>query len=208
MTRSRPSSRLLGSPLGRTALLAPLTLLCLAVTPASAQTWVTSDLAPEVGIPLQFVGSLLIYVVAGGIVIAVSPEYTDRMAARIRDDPGTSFVSGLVALLVTFVAVFLLAITIIGLLVVIPGMLALVVVQIVGNTAALVALGSVTSETGRGSPFAALVVGALLLSAVSLVPILGGIVRFVVQTLGFGAIVGGYWQSRQERKRSDHPTGV
>lgn len=68
MTRSRPSSRLLGSPLGRTALLAPLTLLCLAVAPASAQSWVSTDLAPEIGIPLQFLFSLLVYVVAGGIV--------------------------------------------------------------------------------------------------------------------------------------------
>lgn len=208
MTRSRPSSRLLGSPLGRTALLAPLTLLCVAVAPASAQSWVSTDLAPEIGIPLQFLFSLLVYVVAGGIVIAVSPEYTEQMARRIRDDAAVSFLSGLVALVVVFVATFLLAITIIGLLVVIPGMLALVVVQIVGNTAALVALGAVTSETGRGSPFAALVVGALLLSAVSLVPVLGGIVRFVVQTVGFGAIVGSYWESRQERKQSGQPATV
>lgn len=203
MTRSRPSSRLL-----RRIALPLLALLCVAVAPASAQTWVTSDLAPEVGIPLQFVGSLLIYVVAGGIVVAVSPEYTERMAARIRDDAATSFLSGLAALVVTIIAAFLLAITIIGLLVVIPGMLALVVVQIVGNTAALVAIGAVTSERGRGSPFAALCIGALLLSAVSLVPIVGGIVRFVVQTVGFGAVVGSYWESRQERKQSGGPTTV
>jgi hypothetical protein len=203
VTRSPPASGLLG----RIAL-PLLSLLCLAVAPASAQSWVTSDLAPEVGIPLQFVGSLLVYVVAGAIVVAVSPEYTERMAARVRDDAATSFISGLVALVVTIVAAFLLAITIIGLLVVIPGMLALVVVQIVGNTAALVALGSVTTERGRGSPFAALVIGALLLSAVSLVPILGGIVRFVVQMVGLGAVVGSYWESRQERKQSGQPTTV
>ena len=203
VTRSRPSSRLL-----RRIALPLLALLCVAVAPASAQTWVTSDLAPEVGIPLQFVGSLLIYVVAGGIVVAVSPEYTERMAARIRNDAATSFLSGLAALVVTIIAAFLLAITIIGLLVVIPGMLALVVVQIVGNTAALVAIGAVTSERGRGSPFAALCIGALLLSAVSLVPIVGGIVRFVVQTVGFGAVVGSYWESRQERKQSGGPTTV
>jgi hypothetical protein len=208
VTRSRPSSRLLGSPLGRTALLAPLTLLCLAVTPATAQTWVTSDLAPEVGIPLQFVVSLAVYVVAGGIVLAVAPEFTERMAERIRDDATMSFVSGLVALVVTFVLTVLLAITVIGLLVVIPGAIVLVVVQVVGNTAALVALGSVVSETGRGSAFAALAVGALLLTAVSLVPILGGIVRFVVQTIGFGAVVAAYWESRQERKQSGRPATV
>jgi hypothetical protein len=203
VTRSPPASSLLG----RIAL-PLLALLCVAVAPANAQSWVTSDLAPEVGIPLQFVGSLLVYVVAGAIVIAVSPEYTERMAARIRDDAATSFISGLVALVVTLVAAFLLAITIIGLLVVIPGMLALVVVQIVGNTAALVALGSVTTERGRGSPFAALVIGALLLSAVSLVPILGGIVRFVVQMVGLGAVAGSYWESRQERKQSGQPATV
>jgi hypothetical protein len=84
----------------------------------------------------------------------------------------------------------------------------LVVVQVVGNTAALVALGSVVSETGRGSAFAALAVGALLLTAVSLVPILGGIVRFVVQTIGFGAVVAAYWESRQERKQSGRPATV
>jgi hypothetical protein len=200
VTRSPPASRLLGRiavPL--------LSLLCVAVAPASAQTWVSSDLAPEVGIPLQFVISLLVYVVAGGIVLAVAPEFTERMAERIRDDAAMSFVSGLVALVVTFVLTVLLAITVIGLLVVIPGAIVLVVVQVVGNTAALVALGSVTSETGRGSAFAALVVGALLLTAVSLVPILGGIVRFVVQTIGFGAVVAAYWESRSEQHDPGRP---
>jgi hypothetical protein len=206
VTRSRPSSRLPDSPLSRTALLTAITLLLVAVTPASAQSWVTTDLAPEVAIPVQFVVSLAIYVVGGGIVLAVSPEYTERMAARIRNDAATSFVSGLVALIVTLVVAILLAITIVGIIVLIPGAFALVVVQIVGNTAALVALGSVTTERGRGSAFAALVIGAVLLSAVSLVPILGGIVRFVVQTIGFGAIAGSYWESRQERKGSDRPT--
>jgi hypothetical protein len=167
---------------------------------------VTTDLAPEVAIPVQFVVSLTIYVVAGGIVLAVSPEYTERMADRIRKDAGTSFLSGLVALIVTFVAAVLLAITIVGIIVLIPGAIALMVVQIVGNTAALVALGSVTSETGRESAFAGLVIGAVLLSALSLVPILGGIVRFVVQTLGFGAIAASYWESRQERTGPNRPT--
>ncbi|MFC5366026.1 hypothetical protein [Salinirubrum litoreum] len=206
MTRSRPSSSLPTPWLGRTALLTVGTLLCLAVTPASAQTWRTTDLAPEAGIPLQFVVSLAIYVVLGGIVLAVAPEYTERMAARIREDAATSFISGLVALIVTFLAAVLLAITVVGILVLIPGAIVLSVVQVVGNTAALVALGSVTSETGRDSAFAALVIGAVLLSVLTLVPILGGIVRFVVQTIGFGAIAGSYWKSRQGRKRSDRPT--
>jgi hypothetical protein len=181
-------------------------LLCLAVTPASAQTWVTSELSPELALPIQFVVSILIYVVLGGIVLAVAPEYTEHMAARIRKDTGTSFISGLVALIVTFVAAVLLAITIVGIIVLIPGAIALMVVQIVGNTAALVALGSVTTEAGRGSAFAALVIGAVLLSALSLVPILGGIVRFAVQTIGFGAIAASYWESRQERKGPNRPT--
>jgi hypothetical protein len=169
------------------------------VTPVSAQRWVTSDLAPELAVPVQFVVSLGTHVVLGGIVLAVAPEYTERMADRIRTDAATSFISGLVALLVTIVAVVLLAITVIGILLVIPGVLALAVVQVVGTTAALVALGSVASETGEGSALLALAIGALLLSVVSLVPIVGGIVRFVVQTVGFGAIAGSYWESRQER---------
>jgi hypothetical protein len=199
----RPST-----PLDRTALLTAVAVLLVAVTPVSAQSWTTTEFDPAVAIPLQFVISLGIYVVLGGIVIVAAPEYTERMADRIRDDAAASFVSGLVALVVTVVATVLLAITIVGLLVVIPGAIVLAVVQVVGNTAALVALGSVTSETGRGSAFAALVIGALVLSALSLVPILGGVVRFVVQTVGFGAIVGSYWDSRRERNRPDRRTTV
>lgn len=85
----------------------------------------------------------------------------------------------------------LLAITIIGLLVAIPGFLALVLLSIVGGAVSTVFLGSlVTGTASGGSPplGVSVAVGALVAAILSLVPILGSVILFVVDMLGLGVV--------------------
>ncbi|EMA01229.1 hypothetical protein [Haloferax denitrificans] len=174
-------------PRTRTALLSLLGVLALAGT-AAAQNF---ESAPQISPVFRAGGSFLIDLVVGGILVAAAPAYTRDAIAEIRDDPGGSFLWGLGVGIGGVIVLVLLAITIIGLLVAIPGFLALVLLSIVGGAVSTVLLGSlVTGVASGGSPSlgVSLVVGALVAAVLSLVPVLGGVVLFVVDMLGLGVV--------------------
>ncbi|WP_424008850.1 hypothetical protein [Haloferax denitrificans] len=174
-------------PRTRTALLSLLGVLALAGT-AAAQNF---ESAPQISPVFRAGGSFLIDLVVGGILVAAAPAYTRDAIAEIRDDPGGSFLWGLGVGIGGVIVLVLLAITIIGLLVAIPGFLALVLLSIVGGAVSTVLLGSlVTGVASGGSPSlgVSLVVGALVAAVLSLVPILGSVILFVVDMLGLGVV--------------------
>ncbi|MFK5602423.1 MULTISPECIES: hypothetical protein [unclassified Haloferax] len=174
-------------PRTRTTLLSLLSVLALAGT-AAAQNF---DSAPQLSPVFRAGGSFLIDLVVGGILVAVAPAYTRDAIAEIRDDPGGSFLWGLGVSIGGVIVLVLLAITIIGLLVAIPGFLALVLLSIVGGAVSTVFLGSlVTGTASGGSPplGVSVAVGALVAAILSLVPILGSVILFVVDMLGLGVV--------------------
>ncbi|KTG30761.1 hypothetical protein [Haloferax profundi] len=133
-------------------------------------------------------------IVVGGILVAALPAYTRDSISEIRDDPGGSFLWGLLVGIGGLVALVVLAITIIGLLVAIPGFVAFFVVALVGGAVATVFLGSTVTRVlsgrsqSRPSLGIALVVGAFVAAVLSVVPLVGGLVLFVVDTLGLGVV--------------------
>jgi MFS family permease len=137
--------------------------------------------------------SLVVNLVIGGIVVLAAPDYVEGRMRAIRGDPAVSFIWGLV----TFVVLILASILIITLIVTIP---ALLVLGIVGGAIATVTVGTLIAERATDpSLLVGLVVGAVVLAVVGLIPILGGIVNFVVGMLGAGAMVKGYNDSRKEQ---------
>lgn len=130
-------------------------------------------------------------IVVGGILVSAVPAYTRDALTEIRRDPGGSFLWGLLVGVGGLVALVVLAITIIGLLVAVPGLIAFFVLGIVGGAIATVFIGSAVTRplTGdRPSLAISLVVGALVAALLSVVPLVGGIVLFVVDTLGLGVV--------------------
>ncbi|MFC4358902.1 hypothetical protein ACFO0N_13210 [Halobium salinum] len=143
---------------------------------------------PQISLTVQAVGSLLLNLVIGIIVIAVLPDYVERTGARLRDDPLMSGFWGLPVL----IGLALVSILIITLLVTIP-------VALVGSTVAIVALGrTLASDWTAGSQFKALVVGTLVAVLVGLVPILGGLVNLVLSMAGLGAMATEFRASRSD----------
>lgn len=160
-------------------LLAPIGVIAVLALPAAAQQ--PPDQVPTTGTSMTvdaMVGGIVTLLVGGGL-IAVTPEFTERTTDRVLAEPGETFLYGLGIFVAAVVLVILLAITIVGLVLAIPLILALAVVGQVGY---LAAGRAVADEWG-----VVLLVAVVVSAFASGVPVLGGLVGFVLSCFGFGA---------------------
>ncbi|WP_224269005.1 hypothetical protein [Haloprofundus salinisoli] len=178
---SRRTLRIAGSA---TVALAALTGVVAAQQPPSTPS--TPQISPVVG----FVVSLAINLVIGGIVVAVAPNYLRRTTARVRNNPVSAFLWGLL----TVVGLVVASILLITLIVTIP---ALLVLGLVGNAIVAVVVGMAVTRSASGDNlFVPLVVGVLIVSLIAQIPILGGVVNFILGMMGVGAIVNEFREGR------------
>lgn len=129
----------------------------------------------------------MINLVLGGALYLLAPDYTRRMVADIRDDAGTAFLWGLLVGIAVPIALVLIAITIIGLLITIPGLLALFFLTLIGNAVTVCWIG--TLLTGNDAPDGTAVgIGAVVLAVVGAIPVLGNLVTTLVGFVGLGVV--------------------
>lgn len=128
--------------------------------------------------------------IVGAILVTFAPDYTDRMTGKVADNAISSFLYGFLVLIVLVLVGFILAITIIGLLVAIPLLLVAYLVWAIGATIGFMTIGArlVGREDGWVKPLA---VGAAINGGLALTGI-GGIVSFIIGAIGFGAIINDY----------------
>ncbi len=136
------------------------------------------------------------------LAAVLAPGPLAAAARRVGDSPGRAFVYGLVSLPAFFLLCVVLAISIVGiplLLLLAPAYLALV---FFGALVAAFFLGTrVLMFTGRyrvGNALAA-VVGALILAATTFVPVLGDLVLYALCLLGTGAAILALFSRRSPR---------
>jgi len=144
---------------------------------------------------LGFVGWLfaaLAFAACTVLAAVLAPRPLASAASRAEESPGRSFVYGLVSLPAFFVLCVVLAVTIIGiplLLLLVPAYLALL---FFGTLVAAFFIGTrVLMVTGRyrvGNALAA-VVGALILAATTLIPLVGNLILYALALLGTGAAI-------------------
>jgi cytoskeletal protein CcmA (bactofilin family) len=144
---------------------------------------------------LGFVGWLfaaLAFVACAVLAAVLAPRPLAAAARRVGETPGRAFVYGIVSLPVFFVLCVVLAVTIIGiplLLLLAPAYLA---VLFAGALVAAFFLGTrILMFTGRyrvGNAMAA-VVGALILAGTTFIPILGDLILYALCLLGTGAVI-------------------
>jgi cytoskeletal protein CcmA (bactofilin family) len=159
---------------------------------------------------LGFVGWLfaaLAFAACAVLAAVLAPGPLASAASRAEESPGRSFVYGLVSLPVIFVLCVVLAVSIVGiplLLLLVPAYLALL---FFGALVAAFFLGTrVLMVTGRyrvGNALAA-VVGAMILAAITLIPVLGDLLLYALSLLGTGAIILALFSRR--RPRASHPS--
>lgn len=138
--------------------------------------------------PMSFVGTLVV----GALILAAAPEFVDRIVDRVHNETGMCMGWGILMFIIAFGAIVLLFITIIGILVVIPLAIGFGILGAAGNALGYLALFAPHIE----SRWAALVVGAAISGVAGIIPVVGGILGFIVGSLGVGAIVR-EWQSTQ-----------
>jgi hypothetical protein len=141
------------------------------------------------------------------LAAVVAPRPLASAASRAEESPGRSFVYGLVSLPVIFVLCIVLAVSIVGiplLLLLVPAYLALL---FFGALVAAFFIGTrVLMVTGRyrvGNALAA-VVGAMILAATTLIPVLGDLLLYALSLLGTGAIILALFSRR--RPNASHPS--
>ncbi|MDZ7701007.1 MAG: hypothetical protein U5J98_02455 [Halobacteriales archaeon] len=127
--------------------------------------------------------------VLGAILLLAFPARTDGIRDRVRDDPLTSALYGLVVLVGVPILLVFVAITIIGIPLAVIGALLFALAAWVGSVIGRYAVGGwLLGYVGAENRWAALLVGMLAVGLVGLVPVLGGLVEFVVLLLGLGAL--------------------
>jgi len=140
------------------------------------------------------------------LAAVVAPRPLASAARRAEESPGRSFVYGLISLPAFFVLCVVLAVTIIGiplLVLLVPAYLALL---FFGALVAAFFIGTrVLMVTGRyrvGNALAA-VVGAMILAATTFIPVLGDLLLYALSLFGAGAIILALFS---RRPRASHPS--
>ncbi|WP_123619430.1 polymer-forming cytoskeletal protein [Halorubrum sp. CSM-61] len=125
----------------------------------------------------------------GAVLLLAFPRFSRGVADRVADRSLLSGGVGLLALVVTPIALALVAVTIVGIPLALVGIVAYVVALWVGSVYGRYALGSwVLDRLGRPNRWAALLLGVVGVALIGLVPWVGGIVDLLVLLLGLGAL--------------------
>ena len=105
--------------------------------------------------------------------------------------PIPAFAIGLAALIAAVILGVILFVTVVGIPIAVLGWLFVIAGTMLAGLVVSLALGRlIAGKTGLGNNvYALFVIGFVILNILYLIPILGGLVQFVVTCLGFGAIV-------------------
>ncbi|WP_254545554.1 bactofilin family protein [Halomarina pelagica] len=137
------------------------------------------------GAVYAFFASLLL----GAVLLLVLPGISDRVAATAVAEPLRSGGTGLLALIAVPVVLVLFAVTVVGIPITILGALLFAFAVWIGSVYGRVAVGAwLLRYADVENRWAALLVGFVVVGLLTLVPVLGGIVRAVVALLGLGAL--------------------
>ena len=150
---------------------------------------------------------LLFLPIVALVVSALFPRAVRRVGDRVRLRFWPSFGWGLLGLLIVGVLLVILTITIVGILVVVPAVIVLPPVLLFCSVSVAALLGRLvlsSSERYRDNIIAAAVVGAVLISLASLVPVIGGLAVLAATMAGFGATL--FLVNEWRRTRHGAPT--
>lgn len=148
--------------------------------------------------------SLALTLVFGAILLLVLPGVAATAAVDSRERPARTAGAGLLALVGGPVLFGVLLVTIVGIPLAFLWLFVYALLLIVGFVFGEYAVGAwLLSLADYENRWLALVVGVLAVFAVGRVPILGGIVEFVVLLFGLGALAVAAWRGVRRRRRDD-----
>jgi hypothetical protein len=161
----------------------------------SFPTLVNPSLVNPYGIPWLFlftitIAATLLRVILVAVVIALFPVHSERMARTVIAQPGRSALWGFAFVLMALFVFPLLLISCIGIPLIPVAVLLVLVVKLFGRVAIGITLGRRLGKAVNRpvtSAVWAAVIGILVMGLISLIPIVGWLVVFVLQLIGVGA---------------------
>jgi len=180
------------------ALASAIAIVALTGIAAGQSPGAGSELGLGVRIGISFGVALVFNLVLSGAAVAFGPQYTSNRVSEISDDPGSAFLWGLLVAIGVPIVLFLFAITIVGLIVAVPGFLLLAAVTLVGNAVTIVWVGNAIAGDSNDPGGRAVVVGAIVLSCLWAVPIVGNFLAQLLSLLGTGVVGRRLAESRQD----------
>ncbi|MFB6206958.1 MAG: polymer-forming cytoskeletal protein [Haloglomus sp.] len=147
---------------------------------------------------------------AGAVLLAAFPSFGRDAADTILEEPQQVALAGLVAVIGVPVLVLVSALTVVGLPLALAGLVGFLVLLWVGSIYGRYLFGAtILSYTERESRYLALVVGLVVTAVLSLLPIVGDIIRVLLALGGVGVIALGLYVAyesvgeRRDPARSD-----
>lgn len=141
------------------------------------------------------IGRALVILLLGMAALALLPERVRRMAEYATHQPGHSLGFGLLGVVAMPVVIFLLVISILGIIVVPFAIVAMALVWLLAHIVAGLALGRAVAARIAGPEqepwheFAQLGLGLLILAVLGFVPIVGWIASAAATLVGLGAVI-------------------
>lgn len=139
-------------------------------------------------IGIRFVAALVVNLLLGGALVGLGPRYATETVTALREDPVGAFGWGLLVGIGVPIVLVLLAFTIIGLIVAVPGFILLAFVGIVGNAVTIVWIGGLLLGDGSRIGGKAAGVGALALAIPASIPVLGNLITAFLGFFGIGVV--------------------
>lgn len=141
---------------------------------------------------LRHILTTLLGAVVGVVILRWRPQFLLTIAAITDQYPGRCALWGIGGLAAVIGLVILLTLTLIGIPLLPLVGLAVFVIVLLGALGVAVWVGQKILKDPRQTPVQQLLMGVLILGLIGLIPILGGLVLFAVNLVGFGAILA--WQ--------------
>jgi hypothetical protein len=135
------------------------------------------------------ISAAVVAAILGLIILQTSPQFLPNLAAKLGQYPGLAVLWGVGAILSIVIGTVFLAITIIGIPLIPLLSLSAVVTSLVGSLGVALFVGQRIDKNGKQSALQQFLIGLAILTVMTLIPFLGGIVVFLINLCGLGVIL-------------------
>lgn len=157
---------------------------------------------PRIPVWVGTVYGFLVNAALGVLLLAAFPGFSRRVAAQATGSPLRSGGIGFLTLIAVPLGLVVLALTLVGIPLSLIGALLFALMLWVGAVYGRIAVGDwLLGLAGVTNRWLALVVGLVIVAVGAALPIVGGLVEFVVFLLGFGALAATLYRSFKRRDR-------
>jgi hypothetical protein len=134
----------------------------------------------------------IVAAILGLIILQNSPRFLPHLATQLQQTPGAVALWGVGAIIAVVFATVFLAITLIGIPLIPLLSLTVMITSLVGSLGVALFVGQSIVRNDQQSLQQQFLVGLAILTALTLIPFLGGLVVFLINLCGLGAIL--LWQ--------------